>query len=345
MTEANELREVWITGVGLVSSLGIDAAAHKTHFETGTGHVIDEVRYAPYPVHPLVSLDWSKQIPKNSDQRQMETWQRIGVYAAGLALADAGLAGKPELLDRTDLVVAAGSGERDTKVDCDVLEAIHSDDETALLAKSVLPSALRPTLFLAQLSNMLAGNVSIVHHVTGSSRTFMGEESGAFAAAENAFRRISAGQADTILVDLLGGLPLDTVHRVNAHGTRIEGYRKTRADIAIGEAAQLRAVLEKNATPYLKVIGSRYCALALLAGGSPHDAVALLTDTLGYARAQKAGLEVEPYLLTALAEAMVATGSSTAHATAAEALGLAQRRAMRSAEREARALLTAMAGN
>lgn len=200
MTEASELREVWITGVGLVSSLGIDAAAHKTHFETGTGHVLDEARYAPYPVHPLVSLDWSKQIPKNSDQRQMETWQRIGVYAAGLALADAGLAGKPELLDRTDLVVAAGSGERDTKVDCDVLEAIHSDDETALLAKSVLPSALRPTLFLAQLSNMLAGNVSIVHHVTGSSRTFMGEESGAFAAAENAFRRISAGQADTILV-------------------------------------------------------------------------------------------------------------------------------------------------
>lgn len=200
MTEANELREVWITGVGLISSLGIDAAAHKTHFETGTGRVLDEARYAPYPIHPLAPLDWSKQIPKNSDQRQMETWQRIGVYAAGLALADAGIAGNPELLNRTNLVVAAGSGERDTKVDCDVLEAIHSDDETALLAKSVLPSALRPTLFLAQLSNMLAGNISIVHHVTGSSRTFMGEESGAFAAAENAFRRISSGQADVILI-------------------------------------------------------------------------------------------------------------------------------------------------
>ena len=35
---------------------------------------------------------------------------------------------------------------------------------------------LRPTLFLAQLSNLLAGNISIVHGVTGSSRTFMGEE-------------------------------------------------------------------------------------------------------------------------------------------------------------------------
>ena len=35
---------------------------------------------------------------------------------------------------------------------------------------------LRPTLFLAQLSNLLAGNIAIVHGVSGTSRTFMGEE-------------------------------------------------------------------------------------------------------------------------------------------------------------------------
>ena len=29
--------------------------------------------------------------PEKSDQRQMEPWQRLGVYAAGLALADAGV--------------------------------------------------------------------------------------------------------------------------------------------------------------------------------------------------------------------------------------------------------------
>src|SRR5690606_40064028 len=39
-----------------------------------------------------------------------------------------------------------------------------------------LMSDLRPTLFLAQLSNLLAGNIAIVHGVTGCSRTFMGEE-------------------------------------------------------------------------------------------------------------------------------------------------------------------------
>ena len=37
-----------------------------------------------------LALDFAKQIPRTTDQRQMERWQRIGVYAAGLALADAG---------------------------------------------------------------------------------------------------------------------------------------------------------------------------------------------------------------------------------------------------------------
>ena len=52
---------------------------------------------------------------------------------------------------------------------------------------------LRPTLFLAQLSNLLAGNISIVHGVTGSSRTFMGEEAAGVDAVRIALARIAAG--------------------------------------------------------------------------------------------------------------------------------------------------------
>ena len=61
-------------------------------------------------------------------------------------------------------------------------------------------SDLRPTLFLAQLSNLLAGNISIVHGVTGSSRTFMGEESAGIDAVRIAHSRIGAGQSDIALV-------------------------------------------------------------------------------------------------------------------------------------------------
>jgi 3-oxoacyl-[acyl-carrier-protein] synthase II len=63
-----------------------------------------------------------------------------------------------------------------------------------------LTGDLRPTLFLAQLSNLLAGNISIVHGVTGSSRTFMGEESSGVDAVRIALARIAAGQSDIALV-------------------------------------------------------------------------------------------------------------------------------------------------
>ena len=61
-------------------------------------------------------------------------------------------------------------------------------------------SDLRPTLFLAQLSNLLAGNIAIVHGVTGSSRTFMGEEGAGVDAARIALARIAAGQSDIALI-------------------------------------------------------------------------------------------------------------------------------------------------
>lgn len=194
--------EVWITGVGIVSSIGegIEAHAGILSGEQSCAARVDETTFAPYPVHPLVPLTLSKQIPKNSDQRQMEGWQRLGVYAAGLALEDARVKECAELLDKMDLIVAAGSGERDTAVDCKVLELSGGPDSAPLHANEILPSALRPTLFLAQLSNLLAGNISIVHHVTGSSRTFMGEEMAGLSAIDNAFQRIVAGQSEICLV-------------------------------------------------------------------------------------------------------------------------------------------------
>ena len=193
--------EVLITGIGLISSLGEGIGPHLDELDNPAARPrIDSDIYAPYSVHPLAAIDMSRQIAKKSDLKQMEPWQRIGVYAAGLALEDAGIARDPVQLAQTHLVVAAGSGERDTTVDAKVLEAIAARGDTDVLAKEILPTALRPTLFLAQLSNLLAGNISIVHSVTASSRTFMGEEMAGLSAIENAVRRIAAGQAEMVLV-------------------------------------------------------------------------------------------------------------------------------------------------
>jgi 3-oxoacyl-[acyl-carrier-protein] synthase II len=140
------------------------------------------------------------QIPKRGDQRQMETWQRLGTYAAGLALDDAGMKGDDALCSTMDMVIAAAGGERDEAVDTAILSASRSRPDVGVLLNEKLTTELRPTLFLAQLSNLLAGNISIVHKVTGSSRTFMGEEGSGVSAIDTAAARIRSGQSSHALV-------------------------------------------------------------------------------------------------------------------------------------------------
>ena len=194
-------RDVVITGIGLVSSLGEGADAHWEKLSSGTAEpIVDAGRYAPYTIHPLPTIDWGLQIAKRGDQRQMETWQRLGTYAAGLALDDAGAKGDEALCSTMDMIVAAGGGERDELVDQAILEASDTRNDREVLLNEKLTTELRPTLFLAQLSNLLAGNISIVHKVTGSSRTFMGEEGAGIAAVETAAARIRSGQSTHALV-------------------------------------------------------------------------------------------------------------------------------------------------
>lgn len=201
MTEPKsaDAKEVWITGIGIVSSLGEGLDAHWDAL--AAKHInIDDKRFAPYIVHPLAPVSFDAQIPKKGDQRQMEAWQRIGTYAAGLALDSAGVKGNQEILSRMDMIVAAGGGERDTTVDMAILNAHVQGNSSPGFLNERLMNDLRPTLFLAQLSNLLAGNIAIVHGVCGTSRTFMGEEAASIDAARIALARIEAGQSDIALV-------------------------------------------------------------------------------------------------------------------------------------------------
>src|SRR5438128_876580 len=194
-----DTREAWITGVGIVSCLGEGPDAHWQAFDAGHPQA-DTTTYPPYIIHKIAPVNFDTQIPKKGDQRQMEAWQRIGTYAAGLALDSAGVKGNKEILGRMDMIVAAGGGERDLAVDCNILNLEAKGNSAPGFLNERLMNDLRPTLFLAQLSNLLAGNIAIVHGVTGSSRTFMGEEAAGVDAARIALARMAAGQSDIALI-------------------------------------------------------------------------------------------------------------------------------------------------
>ncbi|MGL5116528.1 MAG: beta-ketoacyl-ACP synthase [Beijerinckiaceae bacterium] len=192
-------RDVLITGIGIVTSLGEGAAPHVAAL-AGSTPVVDRERFAPYAVHPFATVEMDRHIPKKADQRQMEPWQRHGTWAAGAALEDAGLKGKAEALQRMHLIVACGGGERDYAVDGAILTGMRTAADPGVYLNERLMSDIRPTLFLAQLSNLLAGNISIVHGVIGGSRTFMGEEQAGVDAIRIAEARIRSGQNDVFLV-------------------------------------------------------------------------------------------------------------------------------------------------
>src|SRR6202048_4292215 len=191
--------EVWITGIGLATSLGEGLDANWDALNQRRINV-DAKGFAPYIVHPWAPVNLDTQIPKKGDQRQMEAWQRIGTYAAGLALDSAGVKGNKEILGRMDMVIAAGGGERDLAGDSAILSAQAKGNSAPGFLNERLMSDLRPTLFLAQLSNLLAGNIAIVHGVSGTSRTFMGEEVAGADAARIALARIAARQSDIALI-------------------------------------------------------------------------------------------------------------------------------------------------
>jgi 3-oxoacyl-[acyl-carrier-protein] synthase II len=194
--------DVVVTGVGIVTCQGVGKDAHVAMLTAAQAPatVIETEKFKPYPVHPLPEIDWSQQIAKRGDQRQMENWQRIGVFTAGLALDDAGFKDDLEACGSMDMIVSAGGGERDINVDTLIVDEGLKRNDRELLLNEKLTTELRPTLFLAQLSNLLAGNISIVHKVTGSSRTFMGEEAAGISAVETAFHRIKSGESTHALV-------------------------------------------------------------------------------------------------------------------------------------------------
>ncbi|ETR76987.1 3-oxoacyl-ACP synthase [Afipia sp. P52-10] len=193
-------RDVWITGVGIVSCLGEGSDVHGLGL-SAQGVKANTAEYAPYAFFPLpAGMSFDAQIPKKSDQRQMALCQRIGTYAAGLALQSAALKDDKERLARMDMVTTTTGGERDVAVDSAVLSGIRSADDPAQFLNQRLTSDLRPTFFLGQLPNLLAGNIAIVHGVTGSARTLVGEEAAGVDAVKIAAARVASGQGDLVLV-------------------------------------------------------------------------------------------------------------------------------------------------
>ena len=311
--------DVLITGIGLLSSLGEGPDAHWAALNGDGAPRLDVENFAPYVVHPLPSeIDWNQMVPRK-EARQMEQWQRLGTYTAGLALQDAGIRENEELTASMDMIVAAGGGERDVTVDTQILDASRTRNDREVMLNEKLTTELRPTLFLAQLSNLLAGNISIVHKVTGSSRTFMGEESAGISALQTALARIRSGQSTHILV----GGALNAEHKDICLSYELGGFLKRDGYVPVWsrENSEGGGVITGSGSAFL-VLESREHAEKRGA-----RAYARLAEVSGNQASRKGDLEdsIRSVLAEAGSGSMIVTGTSGAKvATATEKIALGE---------------------
>jgi 3-oxoacyl-[acyl-carrier-protein] synthase II len=233
------------------------------------------------------------------------------------------------------MIVAAGGGERDAAVDAAILAGLPGAENPAAFLNERLLTDLRPTLFLAQLSNLLAGNISIVHGVVGSSRTFMGEEAAGVDAVRTAVARIRAGQGELFLV---GGShnaqrPETPMHYAMGHMLLSGDFAPVRARQAAGGGMILSSlgaflVIEsrahaaaRGATPIARIaaVASDRCdrspgaatanASRQLAAMAPTPGTAILSGATGVA----AATAEEFALLDALGLPIRATATALGH--------------------------------
>jgi 3-oxoacyl-[acyl-carrier-protein] synthase II len=176
----------------------------------------------PLACRDAAEPDFERQIPKPGDRRAMGRQFLFGAYAAGEALAEAGL-DDLEARRSTGIFVATRLGERSEDVDAKIFADCTTDPEAEARRNHLLMTSLRPTLFLAQIPNLLAGNIAMVHDVKGESRTFIGEEMAGVNALHMGVSSLVAGRLPRVLVGGALNASRESLLRWNAAAFTPEG--------------------------------------------------------------------------------------------------------------------------
>ena len=184
-------RRIVVTGVGLVSSLGIGTAATWEALcagRSGIGSItkFDAAEFASRIAGEVRGFDPLDYIEKK-DVKKMDVFIQYAVAAAEFARADAGLHVTPELAPRVGVYLASGIGGFST------IEREHR----ALLEGG--PRKISPFFIPASIINLAAGQVSIRLGAKGPNSATCTACSASAHAVGDAFETIRRGDADVMV--------------------------------------------------------------------------------------------------------------------------------------------------
>lgn len=257
-------RRVVVTGVGLVSPLGVGTRETWESLIAG--------RSGAGPISRFDTTDFSSRIAcevkgfdpldyaDRRDARKMDTFIQYGLAASLFAAEDAGLGAPLENPDRVGVVISSGIGGFET------IEREHRK----LLEKG--PRRISPFFVPAMVVNLAAGWVSIRLGAKGPNSAMATACSAGAHAVGEAFRLVRHGHADvmvaggaeaTITPMCIGGFAsMKALSTRNDEPERASRpFDRDRDGFVVGEGAGILILEEREqamargATPYAEVIG------------------------------------------------------------------------------------------
>lgn len=276
-------RRVVLTGIGVVTPIGLDAASFWSALERGQSGLKTITALDPSPLQTrfageIVGFDIKKFLLTKDERRQIKVMSRtiqLAVAAAQLALADCKI--DKQKLDPTRFGVEYGAGLIPSELDelgaASFVATGHNTHEVDLKqwgAKGI--ETIQPLWMLKYLPNMLACHVAILHNAQGPNNTITESEVAALLALGEAARIIQRDQADFFLV---GGAdskltPMGMVRQtLFGHMSRssdppekaVKPFDRRRDGTAFGEGSGVLAVEEleharrRGARIYAEVVG------------------------------------------------------------------------------------------
>lgn len=184
-------KRVAVTGVGLVSPVGIDTETTWQSLmdsKSGTGPItlMDASDHACQIAGEITDFD-PLQFLSKKDARKADRFVQLGIAASDVALADAGFEINDDNRHRVGVLVGAGIGG------LPLIEQMHS----VLLEKG--PSRVSPFFIPGLIANMAAGQVSIRHGAQGPNHSPCTACTTGLHAVGDAFRQIQLGFADAAI--------------------------------------------------------------------------------------------------------------------------------------------------
>ncbi|HEY7369420.1 MAG TPA: beta-ketoacyl-ACP synthase II [Thermoanaerobaculia bacterium] len=264
MPRASAPRRVAVTGVGLVSPLGVGNAANWEALRAGKSGVGPITRFDPTPVASRIAGEVKNFDPslfvEKKEIKKMDTFIHYAMGAAHFAMEDSGLPVTDENRDRIAVVIGSGIGGL----------PLIEETQKQYLQKGI--RAISPFFITGLIANEAAGNVSIKYGLKGPNLTTVTAcTTGAHAVGE-AYRMIQYGDADAAVAggteSVITPLAVGGFAVMRALSTRNDEperasrpWDKDRDGFVIGEGAglvvleELEAAKSRGARIYAELVG------------------------------------------------------------------------------------------